>query len=427
MSGEDRGSRTGEAGEFSWLALLDRAWAQRRPVMTWAVSAALAAAAVLLVVPETYRARATLLPPRNEEMPGLAAMLSTAGTPMLGFGSSNVSSEIFVEILRSRSMADAIVDSLGLIAEYGFSRLGSETARDAARRRLQSRSTFASSINGVVSIQVEHKTGLVPKFRPGERRRAARLAAAIANTFVHELDRVNVEKNTLGAHSARVYLETQLAQARDDQAHVARDLVAFQARHGAIALEEQTRLTLEAAGDLEGRIQEKRLELDLLRRTDSESSPRVRAIRAALEALERERDRLLGLDETAAALRSSTRPGAAGPASLRGGDEPAQAGMIPVRELPQLVLEYSGLVRDLKAKELLIEHLTQRYYEARLDESRLTPVVEVLDEAIPPVNKAAPKRSVLVLLAALLGGLAGLLRVLAVGQLWSRPWAARRG
>ena len=142
MSGEDRGSRTGEAGEFSWLALLDRAWAQRRPVMTWAVSAALAAAAVLLVVPVTYRARAPLLPPRNEEMPGLAAMLSTAGTPMLGFGSSNVSSEIFVEILRSRSMADAIVDSLGLIAEYGFSRLGSETARDAARRRLQSRSTL---------------------------------------------------------------------------------------------------------------------------------------------------------------------------------------------------------------------------------------------------------------------------------------------
>lgn len=425
MTGAEREGRPAEtAGTFSWMALARLLGGRRRTIATWAFAAAVGAALVLLVVPESYRARATLLPPRNDEAPGLAAMLSTAGTPMLGFGSSNVSSEIFVEILRSRSMADAVIDSLGLVAEYGFTRLGTEAARDAARRRLQSRTSVGNTINGVVSIEVEHRTGLFPRFRPGLRRRTAERAAGIANAYVRELDRVNVAKNTSGARSARLYLEEQLAQARDEQARMARELVGFQSRHGAIELEEQTRLTLEAAGRIEGQIQEKRVELELVRRTDSDQSPRVRALRAAVDALARERDQLLGARDAA----GDRAGGRAADATPEGRESADRSGMIPARELPELLLRYTELLRELKAKELLIEMLTQRFYEARLDESRLTPVVEVLDDAIPPVAKSAPKRTMLVLLAAILGSMAGMLRVMAGegAALLSPPGERRR-
>jgi len=77
----------------------------------------------------------------------------------------------------------------------------------------------------------------------------------------------------------------------------------------------------------------------------------------------------------------------------------------------------------VKIREVLTEILTQRMYEARLQESKDLPTIQVLDRATPPLGKAAPRRIMTVLVAGFLGALAGLGGALLLEELAARQRA----
>ncbi len=381
--------RPGESS-FSWLDLLARVWGRKKTVAVFGLGAMIASVLVMLVVPETYRARCVLLPPRSEGGSSLATMLSaTATRGFTTLGSASFSSDVFVEILNSRTAASAVVDSLGLISDYRVDGTSRELSMEKAIGILRTRFSAGRALNGVITVTAEHKTGFFPLLNRDSRERARMRSAEIANAFVYELNRINVDKNTSGARNARLYLEEQIEKTRADRAAAADRLIQFQRVHGAVSLEDQARVTMEAAGRLQAEILARRLELRLALQTESESSRRIRTLRSEIEAMEGEYRNLYGgIDGRAA--------------------DSASAAMIPILELPELSFRYSEVLRELKTQDVLLEVLLQQYYEARLEESRDTPVVQVLDPALPPVGKAAPRRTLTVLLATLLGGIVGL-------------------
>jgi uncharacterized protein involved in exopolysaccharide biosynthesis len=55
------------------------------------------------------------------------------------------------------------------------------------------------------------------------------------------------------------------------------------------------------------------------------------------------------------------------------------------------------LLREVKYNEVLFELLARQYELARADESKESPVVQVLDRAVPPERSSKPQRLVLVL------------------------------
>ena len=65
-----------------------------------------------------------------------------------------------------------------------------------------------------------------------------------------------------------------------------------------------------------------------------------------------------------------------------------------------LALEYAELEREVMVQEKVYEFLTAQFEEARIRESRDLQSVNVLDEAVPPIKKARPRRSLIVLLSA---------------------------
>jgi len=76
--------------------------------------------------------------------------------------------------------------------------------------------------------------------------------------------------------------------------------------------------------------------------------------------------------------------------------------LLPFSQVPSLALELARLTRNLKVEEEIFELLTQQYEQAKIQEKRDTPTVQVLDEAIPPTYRSKPRRTVLVGLAGLL-------------------------
>ncbi len=77
---------------------------------------------------------------------------------------------------------------------------------------------------------------------------------------------------------------------------------------------------------------------------------------------------------------------------------------------PRLLTGEARLVREMRTQEEIMLTLTRQYEIARVEEQKNVPVINVLDPAVPPAFRSAPRRS---LLAAL-----GLLLALACGAAW---------
>jgi uncharacterized protein involved in exopolysaccharide biosynthesis len=78
-------------------------------------------------------------------------------------------------------------------------------------------------------------------------------------------------------------------------------------------------------------------------------------------------------------------------------------------ELPAVGLDYARLMRDLKVREQVYAFLRTEYEQAKIQEERDTPSITVVDPAEKPLQRARPRRTLLVATAA---GVAGIVSVL---------------
>lgn len=67
------------------------------------------------------------------------------------------------------------------------------------------------------------------------------------------------------------------------------------------------------------------------------------------------------------------------------------------------------LLRDVKYHEVILELLAKQYELAKIDEAKDSAIIQVLDIAIEPDRKSKPKRSLIVLLYALVAGFLAIL------------------
>lgn len=74
---------------------------------------------------------------------------------------------------------------------------------------------------------------------------------------------------------------------------------------------------------------------------------------------------------------------------------------------PELTFQHERLQRQVRIKEEVLTSLRRSYEEARIQEVKDTPVITVIDRAVPPQEKSSPKRKLNVILAFLVGGVLG--------------------
>lgn len=360
-------------------------WDRRRWILQTAVVAAVVAAVVSLVVPNVFEARATFLA-TQEEGGGLASALAAAGasipTGLLSLPATPV--EVFKEVLESRTVGLGVVDELGLVAHYRIDEEDPARARILALNQLRGQIRVAQKRSGLIAVEVKVPTGWFPLLRRGENARAASLAADIGNAMVRQLNRVLQERRSSSARNSRVYLEGELEKNRVQLAAAADSLVAFQKRHATLSIEEQAKVTVQMLGTIQGQIVAKEIELDVIDRTRTEGSFEHQRARTELAAL-RDRYRVLvGAAEAGTAEGSSA--------------------LESVTDLPDIAMELLRRTREAELQHTVYVLLTTQFYQARLEEARNTPTVEILDEAVPPLGKVSPQRK-LILVLAFLGGL----------------------
>ncbi|HLQ67218.1 MAG TPA: GNVR domain-containing protein [Candidatus Limnocylindrales bacterium] len=319
---------------------------RRRRFLALNVAATTVAAVVLaLVLPKWYEARTVLLPPMEDDLGGTAV---SQLMPRLGgfrIPGAPTLADVFVAVLKSRTVADRLVRRFDLVHRYGAS------DADRAVKKLGGHVKFRVGDEGTIAILAEDRD---PK-----------IAAAMANAYVDELDRFNKEARTTSAQRTRAFIEQRLEVAKRDLAAAEELLRDYQQRRRLPALSPSDRSDAEMGAQLMAQKIALEMKLQVLRQSLAEDSEEVRRVREELAAVERQ-----------------------------------------VGGLPRAGLDIARLWRDVKVQEQVFELLTSQLEEARIRETRDTPTVQVLDHAEPPLHKARPKRS-LVVIAGFLIGLAG--------------------
>ena len=357
---------------LDYLAVIVKRW---KTIARNVIIVVFAIAAISFVLPESYTARTTILPPEDAKSAGLFSALSNTPLSNLLLTETSTTSDLFVEILKSRSVLDAVLqdkyvfskvkddsNSLSLLKIFGFESL------EKGRNKLLKQIAISASPEGIVQIDVELQD--------------PQLAADVANGFVKHLDEINQEKTTSRAKNSRIYIENQLTLTEEKMAIASEKLVKFQEKYKAVSLEEQTKAAIEEAGEVKGRIIVKQVELGVALQTMKQENVFIIKLKKELEELKKQYNYLqYGNGEAL---------------------EDKKEFYIPFADVPGVGLELANLLREVKVQETVWGLLNQQYYHAKIQEARDTPTIQVLDEAVPPEIRTKPKRKILILVGGFL-------------------------
>ncbi len=190
--------RPGPTGEQE-IELIDYLlviWRHRMMILLLCFVAMAATVGYMLTRPRHYQSSATIVPPVEvlQKQSGIGGGLGGLGGSMLrDIMDSGSIAGIYVEILQSREVRDAIIRKFDLMRVYGD--LPHPTA---ARQRLAANTRIRTTDEGAVKIAVTD-------FDPNR-------AAEMANAYVDELDKQNKRLSTGEATSERVFLEGRLKE-----------------------------------------------------------------------------------------------------------------------------------------------------------------------------------------------------------------------
>lgn len=314
---------------------------------------------LLLIYPYTYKSPATVLPPENENQSGsLSSLLSGQDfSSLLTGGLSSANSQLYVEILKSRSAAEYVVRKHNLVDYYN-----KETVYEAADELTENLNVEINK-EGIIKLSVDVSTSIIPLVFD-DKDTVKEFSAKLTNSYVEALDSINRKKLSSKAKKAREYIEAELVKTSALLDSVESALMNFQERNKTVALPEQLSAAIDAAAKLKSEIMQTEIEIGLLKSNLREDSKELIAIKKKLEQLKQQYNQMeLGNQDY----------------------------LLAFREVPELGKELTTLLREVKIQNEVYTMLQQQYYKEKIQENKDLPTIEVLDEAIPPLKAASPR------------------------------------
>ena len=303
---------------------------------------------VAWMMPPTFTATTTFLPPQQQQSSASAALASLGALAGLAGQAVKSPADQYISLMQSVTVADRLIDQFELLALY------EAKFREDARRALALHTKIElGRRDGLITVSVDD--------RKPER------AAEMANAYVDELRRLTSTLALGEAQPRRVFFEKQLSESKDKLAAAQRALQASGFTEG--ALRTQPVAAAESYAKLKAELVAAEVRAQAMRGYLNESSPEFRQAQATVTALRAQLARLEQLSANAGAP------------------------------------DYIGKYREYKYHETLFELLAKQYELARADEAREGVLIQVIDPALPPERRSKPIRTHIALAAAAIAGL----------------------
>ncbi len=353
-----------------------RLWRQRGFLWSVVWKTTVLSLVVAFVIPKKYQSTARLVPGESSNTSTMAGLLNkvSGGSAASGLGLDaagmlgvKTPGAFYVEVLRSRTVRDSLIQRYDLLTHYG-----KKYYQDARKRLDKATEIEEDKKSGVITLSV---TDWDP-----------RMAQAMVRSYIEEMNRLSADLNTSAAHRERQFLEDRLKSAKQELDRDSLELSQFSSKHSMMDVQQQGKSMVDAAAKLQGELIFNESELKGLQQIYSDDNVRVRALKARIAELQGQLKKMVG-DYTDPSLTSESGTG---------------PGSIPsMRTLPALGYYYVDLYRRAKIQETLYEFLNQQYELARVQEAKELPIVRVMDDGNFPEKKVSPIRSLIVGLSVL--------------------------
>jgi tyrosine-protein kinase Etk/Wzc len=371
--------------EVSLLDVTGLLVGHKRFIARFVLGAAVLATVVSFLLPVRYEAKIVLLPPQQNSSMG-PAMLGQLGNlgwlASLAGGSLGIKNpaDMYVSLLTSRTVEDAMIQRFGLMAEYREKRLSD------ARKEFESRTTaVASTKDGLIRVSVEDHDPT--------------RAAELANGYVEEFRKLSASLAITEAARRRLFFEQQLQQAKDNLTEAEEAMRKTEQSTGVLQIDSQARSLIESAAVLRAQVVAKQVQIQSMRSYAAEDNPGLILAKQELAALQTQLERVAG----------SSQPDTGSDINLSKG-RVTESGM-----------EYLRRLRDLKYHETVFELLAKELEIAKLDEAREGAIVQVVDAAVPPDKKSFPPRLLIVIAVTILSSCVAVFWILLMKG-WARAF-----
>ncbi|MCD5383286.1 Wzz/FepE/Etk N-terminal domain-containing protein [candidate division WOR-3 bacterium] len=331
---------------------------KRRKILFFnVITITLLAVVISLILPRKYTSVGRLMPPvlSTAGMTDLPQMLMGAGLP---FGMGATPSDLFAALLTSRTILDRVIEECELMDYY------KQKTITATREKLRELTEIGVSPEGILSISVTD--------------RDPNMAAKIVDAYIRSLDRLNRETSMSVGKRNRVFLEERLVEVKQELRDAEDSLKIFQERHRIIFLPEELKQVVGAMSSLLARRMTKEIELGIVKMYATMENP---------EVLRLERELSL-IDNQISDMGYVTDP------------EKFGVGFsIPLQDVPEISLKLARLMRDVEVEQKVFALLIEQYEQAKLQEVRDTPTVDILDIPEVPEERSFPRRTRIVIVA----------------------------
>ncbi len=328
----------------------------------------IAAVVYSLVIPKYWVSTATIMPAQERK-----SQLSLGSSSIFNLGSSIFGSSVhtssleLITVMNSRSFIEDVIEEFNLTEYLEIEHPDSFVVKDIAllNFREKIRRIGFDEETGLISISIETKD----KF----------LSADIANYMWQKLEEYNLEYRMSKGKQQRIFLEERISEIETEIDSLQYAILQFQKDNNIINLEEQTLNAIKQYSSLIAEQKALQIEIDFIKKTQDEQNPVLDNLMTKNQILKKQISNL-EVDNSATDYQY----------------------FLSLRNVPKYALDYASLSMSLEIQKQLYSFLYPQYEQARIEEIKDLPSLEIIDHATPAGLRSKPKRAQLCIIAFLL-------------------------
>ncbi len=310
---------------------------------------------IFFFVDEQYTASALILPSQSENMSGLAGIFQNLPIDIGAGIEPNTDMQTYNTIIYSRTTLEAVINKFNLVQMYNLDTTDEEYEEKALKK-------IKEDIKAKITENNAYEISVVSK--------SPKKAAEITNYLVNLLNERIVNLKVPKSGENREFLGKRLKDIKNNLEVAEDSLMHYQQKSGMLDAESQVKAILDAYSTLETDLINKQVQEKIYSKILSKDSPRLKDLQIEVNEYEKKL------------------------ASIKENGQP-ESPILALNSLPQKAINYLRYYRQVQIDNELLKFVLPLYEQAKFDEQKDVPILQVVDYAVPPVKRSFPQRTLL--------------------------------
>ncbi len=327
-------------------------------IVTTSVCLILSYLGVYYFIPPQFEATSIIIASDENNFNPIASLTKNIGDLSLGgIGLGGLKSsekyDLFTTLIFSRTNLEDLISKYNLMSDFGTDE------KQKAIEILKSNITAEETNEGAYQVRV--------------RASSATKSAAMTNYIVNKCNDAVIDLNIKKSKDNRMFLEKRYLEIKNELFKAENELKTFQKNTNVLDANEQIKTSLAAYAMLESQLINKEVEKSVLESLLTKGNHKVNLINREVSELGSKIDLL---------KKKGTKNGL----------------LLPLEELPEKAVDYLRLYRNVEIYNTMLQFIIPVYEQAKYDEVKNIPVLQIIDIAKEPEKKSYPPRLVFALL-----------------------------